>query len=358
MNRHFKIDFWLLTPVFVLILISLTTLASINPIYLHNQIISLAIASFIFIILIQIDAKTYINLGKPIYFISIIALLIILIIGIESRGAVRWIEAFGMRFQLSEILKPFLSIALASHIAVSKHYSFKKYLRLYILLLPVVLFIYYQPDLGNALIYVCVFILTLLVIGYPVRWLGYIMLPLILTMPFLWNFLHEYQRQRLLTFIYPSHDPLGSSYNSIQAVIAIGSGMFIGKGLGEGTQSVLRFLPERQTDFIFAALSEDMGFIGALIIIIAFTVLLYRIYHIYINSEGHYEKTFLVCAFFFIGLQYVINIGMNLKLLPIVGITLPFISFGGSSLVANAIFLAIITSISNSSQKRFVLEIK
>ena len=358
MKFNIKIDYWLLAPVVVLLLMGMTTLASINISYLRAQIFSLIISLIIFFIISQINFESLINLKKPIYIISLIFLAIILLIGIESRGAIRWIELFGIRFQLSEIFKPLLSLSLAAHISAKQNPNFKNFLSTILLLSPVVILIYLQPDLGNALIYTGVFLLTLVSIGFPFYWFIMLLAPVLLVMPFLWTILHEYQRQRIMTFLHPASDPLGSSYNSIQALIAIGSGMWFGKGLGESTQSGLRFLPERQTDFIFATLSEGMGFLGALIIILAFAFFLYRIYKIFVLSNNMFEKAFLACSFFFFLIQFTLNIGMNIGIMPIVGVTLPFVSFGGSSLVANFIFLALITSISNSLKTRDVLEIK
>ncbi len=358
MGIKLKIDFWLLAPVCVLLLIGLTTLSSINPLFLRNQSFSLIIAIIIFLFLTQIDYKVYKNIKIPIYILSIIMLFIVLLIGLESRGAVRWIELFGVRIQLSEIFKPILSLAFAAYIADKKRITFKTFLSMIIFLIPVAVLIYLQPDLGNALIYIGVFFLTLIIIGLPIVWFLIAVLPVILVSPFFWNMLHDYQRQRIITFLNPTNDPLGTSYNSIQALIAVGSGMFFGKGLGESTQSGLRFLPERHTDFIFATLSEGMGFTGGIIVILAFTFLLYRIYKIFGSATGLYEKTFLACGFFFFLIQFLLNIGMNIGILPVVGVTLPFVSFGGSSLVANFIFLSIISSISVSQKKSYVLEIK
>jgi rod shape determining protein RodA len=320
--------------------------------------VSLVIAFILFLVIAQIDYHVFIALKTPLYIAVLILLFIVLIIGIESRGAVRWVELFGIRVQFSEILKPLLSLSFASFIAGKKQPTIKTFFLIIAYLMPVVLLIYLQPDLGNALIYTGAFFLTLVVIGFPMRWFGIALLPVVILSPIFWTMLHEYQRQRVLTFLQPHKDPLGTSYNSIQALIAIGSGMLLGKGLGEGTQSGLRFLPERHTDFIFATLSEGMGFIGGLIVIVAFVFFFYRLYTIFLRSDSIFEKTFLVCCFLFFLIQFFVNIGMNIGFLPVVGVTLPFVSFGGSSLVANFIFLAIASSISVSLKKRNVLEIK
>lgn len=353
-----KIDFWLLAPVIILIAIGLTTLASISQLYLRSQIVSLIISVIIFLFFSQIKISSLRSIKLPFYVISLVLLFIVLIIGIESRGAVRWIELFGVRIQFSETLKPLLSLAFAAYISGKKNPAFKTLLAATLFLLPVITMIYLQPDLGSAIIYAAVFLLTLIILGFPLRWFGIAALPVLLVSPLFWATLHEYQRQRILTFFQLHKDPLGTSYNSIQALIAVGSGMFSGKGLGEGTQSVLRFLPERHTDFIFATISEQMGFIGSAIIILAFCFLLYRIYRIFLNSNDLFEKTFLICSFLFFLIQFFLNAGMNIGILPVVGVTMPFVSFGGSSLMSNFIFLAITSSISISNKKNDVLEIR
>jgi len=358
MNFSLKIDYWLLAPVVILTFIGLATLASINPLYFRNQIISLIISVVFFLIISQINISSLKILKNPLYIVSLVLLLIVLIIGIESRGAVRWVEFLGIRIQFSETLKPLLSLSFAAFISDNKNPTFKTLLIAIVFLLPVIIMIYLQPDLGSALIYTAVFFLALIVIGFPIYWFGITALPAILLSPLFWTMLHEYQRQRILTFFQLNRDPLGASYNSIQALIAVGSGMFSGKGLGEGTQSILRFLPERHTDFIFATISEGMGFVGGLIIILAFLFLLYRIYFIFIENNSLFEKIFLICCFFFFLIQFFLNVGMNIGLLPVVGVTMPFVSFGGSSLMSSFIFLAIASSISISHKKRNVLEIR
>jgi rod shape determining protein RodA len=161
-----------------------------------------------------------------------------------------------------------------------------------------------------------------------------------------------------MTFLNPTSDPLGISYNSIQAMIAVGSGTFLGKGLSEGTQSGLRFLPERQTDFIFATIAEGLGFLGALIIVLALLFLCYRVYLIFSATSDKFIKVFSACAFGIFLIPSFVNIGMNIGIVPIVGVTLPFVSFGGSSLLSNFIFLGILSSMSTSRKHKDVLEIR
>lgn len=359
MREHpLHIDWGLIIPVLVLMLLGLTTLLSVNINFFRNQLIYLLLSLILFFFISQMNYKTLQSFSIPIYIISVIFLLVVLIIGFESRGAVRWVDIFGLRIQFSEILKPMLSISFAAFLSQTETKSAKHYLISVLFLVPVMLLIISQPDLGNALIYGIVAFMVLLVYGFPLKWFGLTVLPLVLVSPIFWHFLHDYQKQRLLTFIHPTSDPLGTSYNVIQAVIAVGSGQLFGKGLSEGTQSSLRFLPERHTDFIFATLSEGLGFVGSIVVLIAFIVLLYKIYTIYKHADDSFGKVLASIAFCFLLVHFFVNIGMNLGLLPIVGVTLPFVSFGGSSLIANFIFLGLLSSISTAYKDRRVLEIR
>lgn len=357
MDRIFfrKLDLGLVVPALVLLILSLATLFSLNIDLFKNQAFFAGLSLIALIFFSQVNHRIIRFYGLPIYIISIILLFIVLLIGSESRGATRWIEIFGSRLQFSEVLKPFLAISLASFLSTRKNTSFANLVLPFILLLPIFILIFLQPDLGNALIYVGVLIFTLIFFGFPLRYLIGGAAILVFTLPFIWNLLYEYQRQRILTFINPSSDPLGTSYNAIQSIIAVGSGMLMGKGLGQGTQSGLRFLPERHTDFIFATISEQLGFIGGVLILASFGFILYRIFVIYENSND-FSKIFAGTAFFLILIQFFVNVGMNVGLLPVVGVTLPFVSYGGSSLLSSFILLGLLSSI-EKSEKEEVLEI-
>ncbi|MGH7245750.1 MAG: FtsW/RodA/SpoVE family cell cycle protein, partial [Candidatus Levyibacteriota bacterium] len=269
---------------------------------------------------------------------------------------VRWIDILGFRFQFSELLKPFLAVILAGFLT-KKPATLKRFGLVFLLLLPMAFLIFRQPDLGNALIYSGVVLITVFMYGFSFWYFLVGGAVILILSPIAWRFFHAYQRQRILTFLHFTNDPLGTSYNLVQSIIAVGSGMFFGKGLGQGTQSGLRFLPERHTDFIFATLSEDLGFFGGLLIILAFGFLFYRIYAIYTETEDAFLKTFLIAAFALLLIQFFVNIGMNIGIMPIVGVTLPFVSYGGSSLVANAILLGMISSVARNAKKKHLLEI-
>jgi len=352
-----KFDLPLLIPVAILVLLSLTTLFSINIVLFRTQLIFLIASVLIFIFFSFVNYKIIQLYCVPIYIFSLVALFLVLILGIETRGSVRWIEFLGFRAQFSEILKPFLAISFSTFLVTRKN-SLKQLFSVFLFLMPVLIFIFLQPDLGNTLIYFFVVILTLIFFGFSYRYFisGFVMF--LVAIPIFWNLLHEYQKQRILTFLDPNTDPLGTSYNAIQSLIAVGSGMLLGKGLGQGTQSALSFLPERHTDFIFATISEQLGFFGNILILACFAVILYRIYLIIRNSNDDFCKVFAATSFFIILVQFFINIGMNIGILPIVGVTLPFVSYGGSSLLSSFILIGLLSAISISQKNNEVLEIR
>lgn len=359
MNRQFlRIDIGLFVPALSLLILGLTGIFSLSPDLFKTQLLFSVLAILVFIFFSQVNYQSLKNYSALIYAASIIILFLVLLIGTESRGSVRWFEFFGFRIQFSELLKPFLALCLSSFLASKNNYSMKFFFGVLALLFPIWFLIFLQPDLGNAIIYFLVTIFILFVFGFPLRYFLASLLLMTVSFPIFWKFLREYQKQRLLTFFHFKVDPLGTSYNAIQSVIAVGSGMVIGRGLGQGTQSTLRFLPERHTDFIFATLSEELGFIGSLVILVAFSFLFYRIFLIYKNSDSVFSKIFAQAAFFLFLIQFFMNIGMNIGIMPIVGVSLPFVSYGGSSLISSFILLGFLSSMSKGVNSKEVLEIR
>ena len=359
MNKRslFSIDWGLISPVIVLVILSLTTLFSIDFSKFLSQFIFFIIGIFAFLFFSQTNHNTVKLYTSPIYIASIVLLIIVLVIGTETRGSVRWLEFFGFRVQFSEILKPFLAISLSFYLSSRNNQTFKTLFLATCFLMPIVFLVFLQPDLGNALIYVLVAVITFIIFGFPLRFFLAGLIFVSILSPVIWKFLHDYQKARILTYFNPN-DPQGTSYNAIQSVIAVGSGMLIGRGLGLGTQSGLRFLPERHTDFIFATLSETLGMVGAIFVVITFAFLLYRIFVIFSNQEDLFGKVFSIVAFSLIFIQFFINIGMNIGIIPIVGITLPFVSYGGSSLLSSFILLGMLSSLSKTDVSKKVLEIR
>lgn len=358
MKKAFSdIDWGLIVPVIVLVFLSLTILFSIDFALFKSQLLFFVIGIFAFLFFSQTNYKTIKIYSTQIYVISIVLLFLVLIVGAQTRGSVRWLDFLGFRIQFSEILKPFLAISLSSYLSTHNNHSFKTLFLATCFLMPIFFLVFLQPDLGNALTYLVVAILTFIIFGFPLRFFFLGLIFAFILSPILLNFLHDYQKQRILTFLNPT-DPLGLSYNAIQSVIAVGSGMIFGRGLGLGTQSGLRFLPERHTDFIFATLSETLGMTGGILVTLTFAFLLYRIFIVFRNQEDLFGKLFSVVAFSLIFFQFFVNISMNIGILPIVGITLPFISYGGSSLLSNFILLGILSSMNKLTRSKSALEIR
>lgn len=352
-----SIDWILLVPISALLFFSLSTLFSVDQGVFRSQLFFLLISVFALFFFSQFNLAIIKYYSVHIYFTSLFLLIILLGVGIETRGSVRWLEVFGFGIQFSELLKPFLAIALASYLTNIKSLSLKSFVVILLLMLPVVILIFLQPDLGNALIYTLVILGSLLVVGFSIRYFLFGFLMWCLSLPIFWLILKDYQRNRILTFIDPSKDPLGTSYNAIQAIIAVGSGMLLGRGLGQGTQVQLRFLPERHTDFIFATISEQLGFLGSLIIVACFIFILYRLFVYMANSDDKFSRIFILITFMIIFVHFTMNVGMNIGILPVVGVTLPFVSYGGSSLLSNFILIGLLFSVSRK-KRNDVLEIK
>ncbi|MGE5041815.1 MAG: FtsW/RodA/SpoVE family cell cycle protein [Candidatus Levyibacteriota bacterium] len=352
-----RLDLLLLLPAIALIFLSLITLYSIDISLFRQQLTFLVVSLVFYVLFLNLDYRIFGFFSKQMYIGILLSLGLLFIIGIEAKGAVRWIDVFGIRIQFSEIIKPFFVIILAKVLSSDEGHSLSTFLKALALTFPVFFLILRQPDLGNAIIFFLTAVCMMLAYGFPKRYFVSFFALVALPLPFFYGLLKEYQRARLFSFINSTSDPFGSSYNSIQALISIGSGGFMGKGLGQATQSVLRFLPERHTDFIFATISESLGLVGGILIITLFLLLLLRIYKISTDSLDSFSYLTTVGLFFLLLIHAFFNIGMNLGILPIVGITLPLVSYGGSSLLTNFIILSILSTISSEKQKGSIFEI-
>ncbi len=352
-----RIDFSLLIPALLLVAISLATLFSIDITFFRQQLTFLFVGLFFYFLFLNVDYKFFALYTKYIYATIIIGFLIVLIFGTVVNGSKSWLVIFGIHFQVEELLKPFYIIVIAHFLATSKLSNIFKYLASVAITVPIIFLILRQPDTGTALMYIVTFAGMLLMYSFPIYYYFISMFLVLAPMPIIIQVLKPYQKERLITLFNLTSDPSGSSYNAIQALISIGSGGFFGKGLGEGTQSVLRFLPERQTDFIFASISEGLGFLGGISIICLLCFLLYRIYKVSQNISDRYPYLIVMGVFFLILVQTVTNIGMNMGMMPIIGITLPMVSYGGSSLITNFILLGIVSSIGYEYKRKQAIEI-
>jgi len=290
----------------------------------------------------------------PVYVLALLMLLLIPFVGEVQMGARRWLNLGIVHIQPSELMKWALMLVLASWFATREANRAGNLLAALVLaFLPAGLIIT-QPDLGTTL--VLLFAATAMVIaaGLPWRWFGYAVAVAVAAAPVLWHFMHDYQKQRVLTFLDPQSDPLGSGYHVIQSTIAIGSGGLFGKGFLQGTQARLHFLPEQHTDFIFSVLAEEGGFIAVALLLFLYGTLLARI--IMISSRAYSRFGSLICigvASIFM-LYITVNIGMVSGLLPVVGVPLPFVSYGGSALVTMLAAMGLVMRVAIESQGKIV----
>lgn len=282
------------------------------------------------------------------YIFSCLALAGLLFFAPETRGVRGWYRVGPVSFDPIEFAKLILLILLAKYFSVFhvEVYRIKHILlsSLYILIPSVLIFL--QPDLGSVLIILSLWLAILIISGIKVRAFLAIILCLFLISAMGWSFLlKDYQKQRIISFVLPQFEPLGMGWSEIQSKIAIGSGGIWGQGLGRGSQTQYGFLSEPQTDFIFAAVAEEFGLVGVLVIFILFSILIWRIMKIALISQTNFPRIFAAGLSILLTFQIFINIGMNLGILPIIGISLPLISYGGSSLIMTFIGLGILQNI-------------
>jgi len=346
MKTSASFDWVILICILVLCGFGAAIIGSVAPLLLLSQLTFYVGGLIVFFIVSRIDYHLYADLSRPIYLVSFILLIITLIIGFESRGAVRWIPLGPFNLQFSEILKPFLIAAFAGVLSKNQHdYRFSDFLFHCLWFLVPTFLVLKQPDLGSAIVYTLAFLSMIIAAGGKLSYLVASIFPSFLALPIFWHFLADYQKARIFSFFNPQADPLGASYNAIQAVVSVGSGLLFGRGLGRGTQSHLSFLPERHTDFIFASLAEELGFVGAVAVLLALFILVWRILSAASRGVDLLARTMAAGIAVLLLTQLFINIGMNVGLVPVTGITLPLISYGGSSVLSTMIGLGIIENI-------------
>ncbi|MFQ5519351.1 MAG: rod shape-determining protein RodA [Mariprofundus sp.] len=288
----------------------------------------------------------------PMYGVALILVLLVPLIGDVHMGARRWLDLGVVNLQPSELMKWALMFVLASWFSRREARGWSEILvPLFLAAVPAGLIVM-QPDLGTTLVLLFAATVMIVAAGLPWRLFALAIAAGIAALPVLWHFMHDYQKQRVLTLLDPQSDPLGAGYHVIQSTIAIGSGGMFGKGFLQGTQARLHFLPEQHTDFIFSVLAEEGGFISVLLLLILYALLLIRI--LYIGHRAHSRFASLLCigvaAIF--TLYITVNIGMVSGLFPVVGLPLPFISYGGSALVTMLAALGLVMRIAIESKDK------
>ncbi len=340
-----------------LLLVSLLLL-SIGILVIYSSSKELALQQFIytifglifFLFISQLDLHTLKHLVKPLYFFTVLLLIAVLILGIETRGSIRWIPVGFFNIQPSEFAKPVLILFLGFFWTKNLP-SWTNIFKSLLWIFPVFFLIFKQPDLGSSLTLIAIWVGMLFGAGISPKKILILTFIALLVIPATWLFLHDYQKQRIFAFLTPGSDPLGRGYNLIQSTIAVGSGQFLGRGLGSGTQSRLQFLPEFRTDFIFASIAEEMGFLGSLIILTIYLYLLIICLRTASQVEDKFNFLAVIGVFSMMLFQIVVNIGMNIGILPITGITLPLISYGGSSEIVTLICLGFVSSVAKSRKR-------
>lgn len=343
--RFLHFDLWLLGATLLLIIIGILMIYSATACITGEpldwaspaarQALFAVVGIIGMVVLTVIDYRFYAALRYPIWIFTLGILGIVSVIGQITHGAQRWIDLRIILFQPSELSKLLLVLVVARYMADhEQEMSRWRNLAMAFLFVAVPIgLVYLQPDLGTALVIAASWGVMALASGMKWRDVLIVLAIGVVAAPLIWSSLQPYQQERILTFIDPERDPLGTGYNVTQARIAIGAGGFWGLGFCSGTQSQLRFLRIRQTDFIFSVIGEELGFVGALFVVALYVFILWRLIRAAMLARDTYGKLVIIGIIAIILVQSYVNLGMNLGLMPVTGIPLPFVSSGGSSLI-------------------------
>lgn len=351
-----QFDFAIFLPAFLLTVIGLLVIFSIgsqsNPPDLtkfYKQLIFAGAGLLVFFILSATDYRTIKALGWIAYAAMVFLLVLVLFFGTEIRGTRGWFVLFDQNIlQPIEISKPLFLIFLAKFFS-DRHYGSLKlstiFLSLFLTLIPALLG-FLQPDFGSPFLFLVVWFGMIILLKAPKKIIAGLFIMALLSGIFAWLVgLEPHQKDRLLTFFNPSSDPLGRGYHVTQSIISVGSGQWFGRGLGLGPQSQLNFLPEQETDFIFAVIAEELGFVGSIVLLALYGIFFFRLLWIAMHSSDPFASFFSLSLLVLFSVQSFINIGMNIGMMPVTGIPLPFVSSGGSQLLASYISLGLLMSI-------------
>ena len=350
-DKLFSIDYVLVLGILILGIVSMFAMYSTDggqfKYHTESHIIRFFVFFVMFFILSFVQIRFWHSTSYLIYFSFLILLIGVKYFGLTSSGSQRWLNFYFMNLQPSELMKVGLILFLAKYYHRIPIESVNKlrflFLPIFILICPVLLVVM-QPDLGTSILIAAGGLVVACLAGVRVKFFAYSMLVFIALLPIAISFLKPYQKARILTFLNPEKDPLGAGYQIIQSKIAIGSGGLFGKGFLNGSQSYLDYLPEKHTDFIFTLFSEEFGFVGSLFILMLYALIVSRIIKIGNATRSNFGKLYcysFATAFF---IYVVVNMGMVLGLLPIVGSPLPIMSYGGSSMMAMMLGLGIVMS--------------
>ncbi len=326
--------------IFFLLIFSVIVLTSLNKPLFPSYFIYIVFSIIVFWILSQISFEITSIFSKYFYIGSILLLLLTIVIGSVTRGTVRWIPIGSFHLQPAELVRPFLLVFFANYLGHGD-ITLKKALKaLGLLALPAIL-ILVQPSLSVSILTVVGFVGIALASKFNKKYILIGLAGIIALVPLFWQILAPYQKERITSFLSPGSDPLGSGYNSLQSTIAAGSGKLLGKGLGKGVQTQLAFLPEKQTDFIFASVGEELGMVGAGFVLILTFIILFRLTKFMESAVSPAGRAYISGLFLVYLVQVFIHVGMNMGMLPVTGLPFPLLSAGGSSLLGTMMGLGI-----------------
>ena len=352
-----SVDYFLILIIILIGAISIFAIYSTErgefSFYTKNHLLRFLIFFGMFLVLSFVRITFWYKNAYFFYAVCVSLLFITLFFGLMASGSRRWLDLYFLNLQPSEIMKIAIIVCFARYyhrIQTAEIQNYKFILVPLILLLIPCYLVVQQPDLGTSILIAGTGIIIIWLAGLNIKYFVYSGLLLIVSLPFAVSFLKPYQKSRILTFFNPDRDPLGAGYQIIQSKIAIGSGGFFGKGFLKGTQSYLEFLPEKHTDFIFTLFSEEFGFLGSIILLLLYILLIFRIIIIGFYSKSFFSKLFCFGFASGIFLYIFVNISMVLGLLPIVGAPLPIMSYGGSSMLSIMLGLSIVMSCKIYSQ--------
>lgn len=340
----------------ILCIIGLLTLYSINYgkpgfVYFKRQVIFILLGFLLMLALSYFDfqiLRNYPMLLVILYLAGLALLISILFFGRPIRGTISWLSIGELRFEPMELVKLIIILVLAKYFSLRhiEMYRLRHTIASAIYVLLPVALILLQPDLGSALILGAIWIGLVILAGIKPKHLVAVLIGAAFVASIAWfGTLKPYQKDRILTFLNPQRDPFGTSYNLIQSKIAIGSGGIFGRSLGQGVQGRLDFLPEKHTDFIFSSFAEEWGFLGVLFFLAVYGILFWRLIKISLQSQNNFARIFCAGICLMIFAEVFINIGVSLGLLPITGIALPFVSYGGSAMLANFLAMGAVQSL-------------
>lgn len=313
--------------------------------FVARQSSYLILGIIIFFITTKIDYRLLAQFSFLFYMIVVILLLVTFFVGETTRGSVRWIDFNFITIQASEIAKPVVILTLATFFSKYSPNNLRNVAASLLIIAVPAFLIFLQPDLGNTLVLLGLWVIMIFAAGIKLILVALFAIISITILPFVWFLLKDYQKERLTSFLNQQEDPLGSGYNLVQSIIAVGSGGLTGRGFGRGTQSHLNFLPEQKTDFIFATTAEELGFLGVSLVLGSIALIVYRIVVIFNRCSDNIGSLVALGIGSMIVIHAFINVGMNIGLFPVTGITLPLLSFGGSSLLSVMIGLGLVNSV-------------